>query len=144
VKWALLGSVVLLATGAVLVAVSVVQGGASVALFGFIPVVSGSSGLFLLGVALLFVGFLSVPFAWAAGESGPAPTLREEVPEPPPSKSSVPASRSGGFGGLVLIGPVPILFGSWKGVSSQVRWALAIVGAVIFTVAVVAVLWLLR
>ena len=128
-KWFLLGAVAALAAGVALVALSVVEGGASVALFVFVPVVSGSSVTFLLGVALLVVGFLSLPFALAEGWDEAAPAL--------PSSGTAPSEGQGGVGGVVLIGPVPIVFGSWKGISRRTRWYLALAGAVLLTIAFV-------
>lgn len=143
-KWGILGSVALLVTSAVVIALSVAEGGANVAIFGIIPVISGSSALFFLGVVLLFVGFLSVPFALATEwEEEPAPARPGPAPPLPANTEASPPSR-GGFGGVVLIGPFPILFGSWKGISRQARWALALAGALLLTAFVVAVLWLLR
>ncbi|MGP8158302.1 MAG: TIGR00304 family membrane protein [Thermoplasmata archaeon] len=128
-KWFLLGAVAALAAGVVLVAVSVVEGGASVVLFVFVPVVSGSSLTFLLGVALLVVGFLSLPFALAEDWNEAPPAL--------PSNGAAPPEGQGGVGGVVLIGPIPIVFGSWKGISRRTRRWLALAGAVLLTVAFV-------
>lgn len=129
-------SVVALAGGAGLVAFSLLQGGASVALLVIFPVVTGSSLTFLAGVILLFVGFFSMPFGLAD---------RWEDDEPPtPSTTPALASRQVAGGGFVLIGPVPILFGSWKGISSRARWALALVGAIVLIAAFVGFLLLIR
>lgn len=133
-----LGSVGILAAGIALVAWSVAEGGAAVDLVVFVPVVSGSSLAFLAGVLLLIVGFFSLPFTLAAGEYSPSDA---SGPEGPPSS---PPTPSGGLGGFVLIGPVPILFGTWKGVSRRARWLLALVGAVLLTLAIVAVWALVR
>jgi len=129
VKWFLLGAVAALAAGVALVALSVVEGGASVALFVFVPVVSGSSLTFLLGGVMLVVGFLSLPFALAEGW--------DEAPQALPSGGTSTTEGQGRVGGVVLIGPVPIVFGSWKGISRRTRWWLALAGAVLLTVAFV-------
>jgi uncharacterized membrane protein len=128
-KWFLLGAVGALVAGVALVAVSVVKGGANVALLVIVPVVSGSSLTFLLGVVLLVVGFLALPFAVAEGWGETPPAL--------PSNGTAPPAGQGGVGGVVLIGPVPIVFGSWKGISRRTRWWLALAGAVLLTVAFV-------
>ena len=136
-RWVQLGSVALLLAGIALIAVSVARGGARVALVVVFPVVFGSSLAFLAGVLLLFVGFLTLPFAWATGDEEFSPTSTAA------ERPSAPGS-SGGVGGFVLVGPVPIVFGSWKGVSRHTRWALAAAGAVLLTAVVVAFLWFLR
>ena len=134
---ALLGlSLAALAGGVGLIAWSVAIGRASVVLVIVFPVVSSSSLGFLLGVVLLVVGFLTLPFGLANEWEGGAP-----VPEVAESATSTPGS---GVGGFVLVGPVPILFGSWKGISRRSRWWLALAGAVLFTAAIVAVVWLAR
>lgn len=133
-RGALLASLTLLVGGVALVAISVAEGGASVYLLVIVPVVTGSSPLFLLGVVLFVAGFLTLPFALTEewGERIPPPT-----PSPPPASGG----PSGGLGGVVLLGPVPIVFGSWKGISRRTRWMLAVVGAVVLSVAIVAFVW---
>ena len=134
----LLGAAALLVAGVALIALSVAQGGASVALVVIIPVVSGSSATFLAGVVLLLVSFVALALAFSGGwEEEPPLPARGTAP-------AAPAPRSGGAGGFVLIGPVPIVFGSWRGVSRKVRALLALVGAVILIVVVLAFVWLVR
>jgi len=135
-RFALVGAVAALVAGVALIALSVAEGGASVGLVVVVPVVSGSSLLFLVGVLLLIVGFFALPFALAA-------RWEEEPPLPSPP-SPARAEREGGVGGFVLIGPFPVVFGTWKGVSRRTRWLLALGGAVLFTVAFVAVVLFLR
>ncbi len=132
------GSVALLVTGIALVAWSVVEGGASVALLVVIPVVSGSSLAFLLGVVLLILGFFSLPFTLAEEWDG------SPAPAGPSTPISPPASTQGSAGGFVLIGPVPIVFGTWKGVSRRTRWLMALAGGLLFTLAIVVVLGFVR
>lgn len=138
----LLGSVAALAAGVALVVLSILEGGATLALFVIFPVVTGSSVAFLIGVALLFVGFLSLPFGLAErwDETSPPPA----PPGNPPAPSREEAPEKSAVGGFVLVGPVPIVFGSWKGVSARTRWMLALAGAVLFTFVLVAVLVLVR
>ena len=128
-RWFLLGTLGVLAAGVALVALSVVEGGANVALLVIVPVVSGSSLTFLLGVVLLVVGFLSLPFA--------AAERWDEEPPALPSGGTASTEGQSGLAGVVLLGPVPIVFGSWKGISRRTRWWLALVGAVLLTVAFV-------
>ncbi|MGA8275744.1 MAG: DUF131 domain-containing protein [Thermoplasmata archaeon] len=123
--------VVLLAAGMVLIVDAVVRGAASVALVAIIPVISGSSTEFLVGVVLLLVGFLSVPLAFLSFDQPPEtgaaldPRARGETP-------------TGEVGGLLLVGPVPIFFGSWKSVSLRAKVAVAVVGAILLIVLVLA------
>ena len=136
VRSVLLASAAVFVVGVLLVALSVLDGGASVSLVLIIPVISGSSLSFLFGVALLIAGFVTLVFA--ASEGGITATA-------PPSAESSPASpNAGGAGGLILVGPVPIVFGSWRGISRRTCWWLALLGAVVLTVFVLAFVWLLR
>ena len=128
-RWVSLVPIGLLVAGAVAIADAVVRGGASLLVVVVLPVVTGSSTEFLLGVVLLFGGFLSLP--WLFAEAGLPPT------EP----ASGAASPSTGGGGLVLIGPVPIFFGGWRTVSRRTRWWVALAGAVVLvTILAVAIL----
>jgi uncharacterized membrane protein len=118
---ALIGPILLL-LGAVAIGIAVASGGAHAALIVIIPVFYGSSLLFLAGVALVIAGFLTLPLTLAAEEP-------EGAPAGPPSGVS--------SGGLVLIGPIPIFWGSASGASRGVRVAAAAAGAIALVVAVV-------
>lgn len=133
---ALLGAIAILVAGASLIVYSAIQGASSVALVIVFPVVSGSSVPFLLGVLLVFVGFFALPFALAHEW--------DEGPRHAPSSPLPSAEPQGGGGGFVLIGPIPILFGSWKKVGRRLRWLLALAGAILLTFAFVAFDLLLR
>lgn len=137
-RYALVGSVAALVAGVALIAWSIVEQGASLYLVVFVPVVSGSSLSFLLGVALLLVGFFTLPWALDARGEAAVP-----APSPPAAAPSSP-EPSGGVGGVVLLGPVPIVFGSWKGVSRRTRWWLALGGAIVFTVGLLVFVLVLR
>jgi uncharacterized membrane protein len=114
----------LLAAGALLVGLAALEGGAHLAVVVVIPVVYGESWLFGAGVLFLIAGLFTIPLAFE----------RDERPRSPGSGSApVPP---GGAGGFVLIGPVPIFFGSWRGVSPRTRVILAVVGAALLVVLV--------
>jgi uncharacterized membrane protein len=128
----------LLAGGAAAIGVAVATGGAQVALLLFVPVLVGSSALFALGIGLLVVGFFVLPFAlMVTRDAAPGP-------ESPPGLESAPGVPAGGSGGFVLIGPVPIVWGSWAHISRRVRIALAATGALVLAVAVIVALVALR
>ena len=122
----------LVAAGVVLIADAVARGAATMVWVLVVPVVSGGSLEFLLGTFLAVAGILAVPFA-AFGSWEPEPSLPSTArsPDVPP--------RSGG-GGLVLIGPIPIFFGSWRSVSPRTKALVAAVGAALLLVAVLLVL----
>jgi uncharacterized protein (TIGR00304 family) len=102
--------IALFLAGVLAIGYAVATGEAEVSLVIIFPVFSGSSGLFLLGVLLLvasfFVGFALLAFAQSSEQEvrGTNP-----VKEPSGTKSS--------YGGVVLIGPIPIAFGSDKSIA---------------------------
>jgi uncharacterized membrane protein len=129
---------VLLGAGVALIADAVVAGGATVAIVVIVPVLSGSSAEFLLGVALLVGAFFSLPFVLST-EPPEAPALPSTAPPPPSVTSGGPTA-----GGLVLLGPVPIFFGSWRNVSARTRLWIALVGAVVLALFLVGAFFAFR
>jgi uncharacterized membrane protein len=109
----------LIAGGAAAVAAAVATGGARAGIVVVFPVIFGSSALFLAGVLLLIVGIFSIPF-----------TLGVEGVEPR-DPGNVTA------GGLVLVGPVPIFWGSASHASRRARILAAAAGGLLLIVAVV-------
>lgn len=116
--------------GVVCIAASVLSGDAEVSLLLIFPIFSGSSGLFLLGVALIVFSFITGFMFLMMGQlelAGGGPYSQEEGP--------APEGRKGGtrYGGVVLVGPVPIAFGSDK----TIALAMLVVGVVFAIVALV-------
>ncbi len=111
----------LIAGGAAAIAVAVATGGARAAIVVVFPVVYGGSLLFAAGVGLFAAGVVTLPFAVVATEEARS------------DRAVVEGSASGG---VVLIGPVPIFWGSASGVSRRVRVAAAIAGAIALAVVV--------
>jgi uncharacterized protein (TIGR00304 family) len=92
-----LPGILLIALGIVLVAISVLTGEARVALVLIIPVIYGGGLLLLGGIICVVAGFLLL-FASSTGvEDG------ETGAQPASERKS---------GGVLLIGPIPIIFGS--------------------------------
>ena len=118
--------------GAAIIVDAVAEGRALVSLVVIIPVISGSSAEFLFGVVLLAAGLFSLP--WSLAEP---PT-----PVAPPARETVASDAGAASGGTVLIGPVPILFGSWRNISARARWILALVGAGLLVLFVIGWMWL--
>lgn len=118
-RWlAVLGALLLLG-GAALVVNALETGGARLLLIVIIPVIVGGTPAFALGAFAILIG-VALLLIGLAPTTGPD---EEALPE---------GDRRGGSsepttGGFVLIGPVPILFGSFRG-SSRLRWALVAIG----------------
>ncbi len=135
--------IVLLAAGAGLVALAVLTGGAAVGVVLIVPFVVGRSIDLGLGVLLLIVGFLTLPLVFLG--SGAA---LEEEPDPRPSSGprrgtagnsggGTAVGSEGGSGGIIIVGPIPILFGSWRNVSPRTRTLIAAAAAAVFVAVVV-------
>ena len=135
-KASLIAAAALWVAGIALVVISVLRGGATVSLVLIVPVVSGSSLDFLLGVGFVIAGFVAL-FLAAFGNG-------LELERSPTAEARGSPTGSSGAGGVVLIGPIPIVFGSWRGISRRSRWWLALVGAVLVIVVWLAFAGLLR
>jgi uncharacterized protein (TIGR00304 family) len=97
--------------GLCLIAAAIISGDAEVALFLIFPVVSGSGWAFLLGalliVASFLLWFLTLGIGWHEAGIGPPPT--EGKPH-----FGTGEEHTASYGGVILIGPIPIAFGSDK------------------------------
>lgn len=116
----------LIAGGVAAVVGAILTGGAQAGIVVVFPVIFGSSALFLVGVLLLIAGIFALPLAFGVSEVEP--------------------STSGNVtsGGLVLIGPVPIFWGSAGHASRRVRLLAAVAGGLLLVVAAVLVLGWVR
>jgi uncharacterized protein (TIGR00304 family) len=126
-------ALILAICGIALIGYSVVSGEGSAGIVLFIPVFYGSGLFAFLGficiMAAIFLGFFG--FAAQMGAIGDF----ESSQQPPSSQPSKPrAQKSIRGGGVVLIGPIPIIFGSDK--------KTAIVLAVLAIVMIIAVAFL--
>jgi uncharacterized protein (TIGR00304 family) len=99
----------ILVAGLALVAVSVASGEADVSLVVVFPVISGSGPLFLIGVALVVTGVLTCFLLLVAPLKG-SELQAEDLGRRDADGGA--EGRSTKYGGVVLIGPVPIAFGS--------------------------------
>lgn len=93
----------------------------------FIPYLYGGSWLGALAILMVFLGILVLmvgPLIGARPRPSPAP-----IGEP---EAQVPGAK-GGFGGVVLIGPIPIVFGSsGRAALIAMAVALAVVALMLF------------
>jgi len=110
----LIATVALLTTGVMFLAIAAAQGDVRLYLVLVIPVVTGEGAAFAIGALALMAGTLmalvALPLATAA-RAGP--------PEAPPATGTQPAPAAEGgsssWGGVVFIGPIPIVLGSGPG-----------------------------
>ncbi len=131
-----LGLGLLLAGGALMVA-SVATGQGQVSLVLIVPVFWGTGALGFLAVATLFLGFGVLLFGPLfqgvplGTESAEAPT-----PEPPAVATAPPAAPR--YGGVVVVGPFPIAFGSDRQLAT---WMLVVGLAIAIGFVALTVLW---
>ena len=113
--------VVLFAAGVALILVAVAAGTADMSLFILFPVFTGTSPLFVTGALLIVMSFF-VGFALIM--MGQLEALRHspEMPEDIETEihgGAIPEAHKTkpDFGGLILIGPIPIAFGSSRSIA---------------------------
>lgn len=120
----------LFSAGAGVLAWAIARGEASLSLVVIVPVMVTTSALGALGIVLVVAAFLMTFLAWPfravetarAAAPPPAlgpPTVPEAAPAAPPSKR---------WGGVLFLGPIPIVFGS----DARVTWAMLLLGVVLF------------
>lgn len=123
-----------LVIGATLLAEALATGGARLYLLLIVPVVTGTTLAFGLAVLFLVVGFLLLPFTFVYEDLSEVPAISPTSPSPP--SPAGPADS----GGLILIGPVPIFFGSWRR-SPPISYRWAVLVGVLLAVVAVLLLW---
>lgn len=121
--------------GAAALVVGFLQGQASLSLFVIFPVIKATGGWSALGILLAIAGFFALFLTWPAARGlqaapSPAPASTASPGEP----ASPAATRR--WGGVVFLGPVPVVFGSDARVA---RWMILVgvllfVGLVVLTV----------
>ena len=150
-------SAILFVTGLALLVLSVMRGEGTAGIAVFIPFFVGSGPLSSLGVLCFFVGMVLLFFGMArsaadAAESDepenqgePArpdgPAAKDGPKDPAPPTSPAQGTARPRFGGVVMIGPVPIIFGSDPGISKTMFYmALGLMAAFIVALLVLAFL----
>jgi len=113
-----------LLAGLVALAVAVARNEASLALVFVVPVVIASGPLAVLGILLIFVGFFLTFLSWSAGPMPPPPAGPAEVP----SGASPEPARLRRWGGVLFLGPIPLVFGS----DPQVTRMMLVLGVILF------------
>lgn len=122
--------VALFVAGLSCIVAAVLSGEAEVSLFLIFPVFSGSSGLFLLGMVLIVFSFVVGFLFLMMGQM----ELASEMVYPESTRRAADLERDRPkYGGVVLLGPVPIAFGSDR----SIALAMLVVGIVVAIVAVV-------
>jgi uncharacterized protein (TIGR00304 family) len=123
---------VTLAAGLAALGWAVARGEARLYLVLVVPVIVGTGLLAFLGILLVFLGFALTFFFWPfrfAPSSPPAIEPSTTPSEAPPQQVPSPeAPRSRRWGGVVFLGPIPLVFGS----DPQMTRRMLILGAILF------------
>jgi uncharacterized protein (TIGR00304 family) len=118
----------LLVAGFIVVVAAVLSGAATLTLFVFIPVISGNSVLLILGLLLLVSGFFLLPLTVLDLP------VHDEDPANAPRSAAGRTSSSVSSGGFVLIGPIPIVWGSWNARERRLVYGLALTLGIFLTI----------
>jgi len=116
-----------LAIGIGLLGAGFARGEATLSLVLVIPVVTATGVLSFLGILLIVLGFFTTFWFWPARlEESPSPIVEPVSSWAPPSGPTAPRERR--WGGVVFLGPVPIVFGS----EQRVTRFMLVLGIVLF------------
>ena len=150
-------SAILFATGLALLVLSAMRGEGTAGIAVFIPFFVGSGPLSSLGVLCFFVGMVLLFFGMARSASDAAegdepknqsapdgpegPALKDGHKNPAPPTSPAQGTGRPRVGGVILIGPVPMIIGSDPGISKAMFYlALGLMAVFIAVLVVVALL----
>ncbi len=136
-KLLLVTSFILIITGFSLLAYSISQGDSKISLILIFPVVMGGGALGALGILLLIVGIFLLPVSFFYYKTRRYLGGCRDHTSHPGGKKSIRRDRGGWeveslggktrAGGVIFIGPIPIVFGSDKGIA---KWMI-VVGVII-------------
>jgi uncharacterized protein (TIGR00304 family) len=128
--------------GVASLAAAVATNGAEIHLILIIPVVTGNSPLALLGIILImaaiFLGFLAIAARQMDRVSDSLdedPDISFSGPLPPAGKGATGSARSApSAGGVVFLGPFPVVFGSNQKVA---KWMLVVAAVIVIVLVAV-------
>ena len=118
--------------GVACIVVAAATGEAEVQLFIIFPLISGTSWLFILGIVLIVASFILGFVLAASAISEEQPPAQGPSPHGPAEGRTTRSSR---YGGVVLIGPVPIVFGSDRTMALIMLVLAVVVIAVVLAIA---------
>ncbi len=125
--------VLMFVTGLVIMGIAVASGEGEVSLVLIFPVFSGSSAMFMLGTALIVLGFMTGFFMMVRNQMD---TIRAGDY---PAEDGISRPAETKYGGVVMIGPIPIAFGSDK----KTAFAMFVIGVILAVCCLLAILILL-
>ncbi len=109
--------------GAALIAASLATGEGHAYLLLIFPVFTSTGALGLLGIVLLFAGIAGTMFSFAAGGIPAMETSGTTQPAQAPPSGPPTAAAAPRLGGVVMLGPIPLVFGSDARIT---KWMIAL------------------
>ncbi len=124
--------------GAVVLALGVLRGEASLSLFVIFPVITATGAWGFLGILLMIAGVFLFFLTWSRVPEPIYETAPTPQAMPPAGSAAAPSEPRRRWGGVVFLGPIPLVFGSDQKVT---KWMLLVglllfVGLVVFTIIV--------
>ena len=126
-RWARLLGISLLIVGGALIGASVAIGEGKVSLIVVVPVFWASGALGFLGIGALFLGFAVLLFFGPWFQIVPSETPSASTPPPGEPDTTGAKSASPRYGGLIVVGPFPVAFGTDR----QLTMWMLVIGIVI-------------
>jgi uncharacterized protein (TIGR00304 family) len=124
-RWIGLGLIVL---GIGLVAIGLATGQGTLSLFLVFPVVTATGIWSALGIVFIVAGFIAGFFGLSTPDGLPSPAATQPTDSTAREPASAETSAPRRWGGVIFLGPIPIVFGSSPKVA---RWML-VVGVLLF------------
>jgi uncharacterized protein (TIGR00304 family) len=140
-------AVCMLVGGLALLVVAAINGDADLSIFLIFPVISGTGAAFAIGALLFVVGIFLAFFAFSLNLIPSGVPASEAYVERRPrqgeatDQSGRPHEGGSKFGGVVFIGPIPIVFGSGPKMGRLMLVA-SIVIAIFLIVFILGALWI--
>lgn len=104
------GALLLILAAAVLIAAGIAYGQLHIGFIVIIPVIYGTGPAAILAAVFVFAAFLLFALSAMRGMSGESTDYMQQVEEP--GRDATDHRQRRRFGGVVFIGPIPIIFGS--------------------------------
>jgi len=124
----------LFVAGVAAIAIALARGEATLSLVLIFPVLTADGAWAVLGIALVVAAFFATFLTWTA----PVEAAPEPIPPPPTMPAQPQPSPQRRWGGVVFLGPIPIVFGSDARVT---RWMLFL-GVLLFVALLLLTLYL--
>lgn len=118
-------SLLALFSGILFILISILQGEADVALFVIIPVIYGSGIYLAIGIFLIFLSFILFFVFSAVG-------LKKEMSRKEKTDHrGKKVKTESKYGGVIFIGPIPIIFGKDKSISKKMMYVGLVIAVIL-------------